>query len=440
MINWGSIKPVVITAGLLASVLTSVLAGLGALSLPARAQPADIAALLPELAQMQQAGLLVMDGDQRALFSQRADEGFVPASTTKLVTAFVALRHWGAEHRFKTEFYLQHRSDGVWLGVKGFGDPFLTSEALNEVAQKLAAHFQQAGVKRLQGMVLDASYYEAALSLPGNAHSANPYDAVPSALAANFNTLYVAKIGGKVVSAEPQTPLTPTAEALSARVPSGKTRLNTGRDAEVGQRYFAELLAAFLGRQGLEVGAALKWQKIVPETAAATPFYTYWNAMTLAEVIKPMMKYSTNFIANQLALSLSAELYGPPATANKVKRLFAEQLKAHFDWQDAYIEEGAGLSRNNRLTPLQLAELLEAFRPWQALLPEVEAGVFAKSGSLLGVSTLAGYIQRRQRWLPFVVMMNEQVPYYHYRNEVAKVLAREVQAQKNSGAVMQAAP
>lgn len=420
--------------------LASVLASSWAISLPARAQSVDIATLLPELAQMQQAGLLVMDGDKRALFSQRAAEGFVPASTTKLVTAFVALTHWGAEHRFKTEFYLQHRTDGVWLGVKGFGDPFLTSEALSDAAQNLAAHFQQAGVRRLQGVVLDASYYEASLSLPGNAHSANPYDAVPSALAANFNTLYVAKIGGKVISAEPQTPLTPTSEALSAAVPVGKTRINTGRDAEVGQRYFAELLAAFLRRQGVNVGEAVKWQKIAPEAAAAKPFYTYRNAMTLAEVIKPMMKYSTNFIANQLALSLSAELYGAPATAQKVKRLFAEQLEAHFDWQDAYIEEGAGLSRNNRLTPVQLAQLLEAFRPWQRLLPEVEAGVFAKSGSLLGVSTLAGYIQHQQRWLPFVVMINEQVPYYHYRNEVARVLAREVQAQKISGAVMQAAP
>ncbi|WP_178863196.1 D-alanyl-D-alanine carboxypeptidase/D-alanyl-D-alanine-endopeptidase [Thiomicrorhabdus cannonii] len=406
----------------------------------APAQAASEAAVwqaLPELSQMQQAGLLVLDSHKTPLVSKAAGEAFVPASTTKLVTAFIALSHWGAEHRFKTDFFLQTHQDKRYLRVKGYGDPFLTSEELQRVAANLQTRFQQAGVGRLDGIVLDVSYFDSDLTLPGSGSSDNPYDAVPSALAANFNTLYLAKIGGKVVSAEPQTPLTPLAQALGRDLKPGKQRINNGTDAQVGQRYFAELLAAFLRQQGTVMGDEVRWAKVAND---AQPFYRHWNAMTLAEVVKPMMKYSTNFIANQLALKLSAELYGAPASADKVRRLFAEQLAAHFDWQGAYIEEGAGLSRNNRLSPQQLVALLEAFRPWKALLPEVEQGVFAKSGSLIGVSALAGYIQQQQDWLPFVLMINEQVPYYLYRNEVAKVLARELRAEKPRGPVMQAAP
>lgn len=416
--------------GLLVCVLLGVLPVLAA-------SEAAVWQSLPELSQMPQAGLLVVDGSSRPLISKAAGEAFVPASTTKLVTAFIALSHWGAEHRFKTDFWVQTRQNKRFLVVKGYGDPFLTSEALQRVAADLQVRFQQAGVGRLDGIVLDVSYFDSDLTLPGSGSSDNPYDAVPSALAANFNTLYLSKIGGKVVSAEPQTPLTPLAEAFGRDLKPGKQRINSGSDPKVGQRYFAELLAAFLRQQGLVVGGAVRWEKVANGEKL---LYTHRNAMTLAEVVKPMMKYSTNFIANQLALKLSAELYGAPASADKVKRLFAEQLAAHFDWQGAYIEEGAGLSRNNRLSPQQLAELLDAFRPWKGLLPEVEQGVFAKSGTLLGVSALAGYIQQQDNWLPFVLMINQQVPSYHYRNEVAKVLARELNSVKGNGPAMQAAP
>ncbi|MDH3830306.1 MAG: D-alanyl-D-alanine carboxypeptidase, partial [Gammaproteobacteria bacterium] len=52
------------------------------------------------------AGLLYMDEAGRVIDTKRADDLFVPASTTKLVTAWLALNHWGEAHRFKTDFYL----------------------------------------------------------------------------------------------------------------------------------------------------------------------------------------------------------------------------------------------------------------------------------------------------------------------------------------------
>jgi D-alanyl-D-alanine carboxypeptidase/D-alanyl-D-alanine-endopeptidase (penicillin-binding protein 4) len=88
------------------------------------------------------------------------------------------------------------------------------------------------------------------------------------------------------------------------------------------------------------------------------------------------------------------------------------------------MKDGAGLSRANRLSPSQLVELLQAFKPWKRLLPEIEPGVFAKSGTLNKVSTLAGYIQKNGQLKPFAIMMNQGVP-YKLRNRIARELARK---------------
>jgi len=377
---------------------------------------------LPKLAKMEQAGLLVLNQQNQPLISKQATQLFVPASTTKLVTAYLALSLWGEQHRFRTDFFIQSEQGKTVLLVKGYGDPFLVSEELMVIAQKLSELLITRGVKQVDEIRLDTSYFSEGLTLPGTSESDNPYDAVPSAIAANFNTLYLYNKAGKVYSAEKQTPITPLALELGAQVGLKKERVNTGPNAKVSQRYFAELLAAFLRQQGVKVSEKVEWGK-VSETAVAD--YQHFNSMTLVEMIRPMMKYSTNFIANQLALMMAAESYGAPVDNKKVTQLYQTQLERYFDWKGGVIEEGAGLSRSNRLSPEQLVELLQAFKPWKDLLPEIEAGVIAKSGSLIGVSTLAGYIQQDEHWLPFALMMNQKVP-YRYRNKVAKQLRAQL--------------
>ncbi|MCF6253952.1 MAG: D-alanyl-D-alanine carboxypeptidase, partial [Thiomicrorhabdus sp.] len=232
------------------------------------------------------------------------------------------------------------------------------------------------------------------------------------------------------VSAEPQTPLTPVADQLAREVKhfvqtrSGLTkRINLGQDVRLGQRYFAELLGAFLREEGVGVGEDIGWQ---PVSNVAEQVYEHRNRLTLEEVIQPMMQYSTNFIANQLALNLSREISGKPASASTVEQVYQQRLIEQFGWQNFTLKEGAGLSRENRLSPEQLMDVLNAFTPWRDLLPEIEKNVYAKSGTLLGVSTLAGYLvqetNNQKNWLPFVVMMNQKVS-YGYRNKLARELS-----------------
>jgi D-alanyl-D-alanine carboxypeptidase/D-alanyl-D-alanine-endopeptidase (penicillin-binding protein 4) len=93
----------------------------------------------------------------------------------------------GSEYRFETRFYLD---DMRVLYVHGGGDPFLISEELAPLATDLVAVI---GKEPIDGIVLDASYYPSNLRIPGIEDTNNAYDALNSALAVNFNTIYAVR-------------------------------------------------------------------------------------------------------------------------------------------------------------------------------------------------------------------------------------------------------
>ncbi|WP_223260935.1 D-alanyl-D-alanine carboxypeptidase/D-alanyl-D-alanine-endopeptidase [Hydrogenovibrio crunogenus] len=397
-------------------------------SLLLHAAPASVS-LKEALSQLHETGVLVLNARQEAAIEKESSKLRVPASTTKLVTAYLALKHWGTDYRFKTDFYITRTAQNTAsLWIKGYGDPFLVSEEIQKLAEALAHRLKASGINTIDEVILDTGYFETNVVLPGRSDTDNPYDAIPGALAANFNTLYLKKAHGAIVSAESQTPLTPLAIKLGQHANLRHGRFNLGGSVKTGERYFAELLSAFLQQSGIQVKNEVQWRNLKELLALkqSQPFYRHLNSLTLAEIIQPMMRYSTNFIANQLALKLSAEKLGAPASAEKVKQMMKSDLTNYLGWQDFYLEDGAGLSHQNRLSPQQLVILLEAFRPWKSLLPEIEDRIFAKSGTLIGVSTLAGYIYQEQHWLPFALMINQSVP-FHYKNQLAIKLKQQLE-------------
>ena len=161
--------------------------------------------------------VLVVDATGNELVAQNADKPFVPASVTKIVTAWLAMEVLGADYRFETRFYLDARRV---LYVRGGGDPFLISEELKPLAAELVAKIGKAPIT---GIVVDGGYYPSNLRTPGIEDDDLAYDALNSALAVNFNTIYAVRSGAKVRSAEEQTPITPLAIALfRAKGPEGR--------------------------------------------------------------------------------------------------------------------------------------------------------------------------------------------------------------------------
>src|SRR5246127_2567626 len=162
------------------------LLALALLLLPAPA----LADVKEKVATLAPSGLvLVVDGKGNELVAQNADEPFVPASVTKIVTAWLAMEVLGGDYRFQTRFYLD---DKRVLYVRGGGDPFLISEELAPMAADLVAAI---GKEPINGMVLDASYYPANLHIPGIEETTNSYNALNSALAVNFNTIGAVRKG-----------------------------------------------------------------------------------------------------------------------------------------------------------------------------------------------------------------------------------------------------
>ena len=348
-----------------------------ALLLPAQA----LAGTKEEVATLAPSGLvLVMDAQGKELIAQNADQPFVPASVTKIVTAWLAMEVLGGDYRFETRFYLDHNRA---LYVRGGGDPFLISEELSRLAPELVA---AVGKEPITGIVLDASYYPADLRIPGIENSGEAYDALNSALAVNFNTIYAVRKGNTVRSAEKQTPITPIAiNQFRARGPNGSGRISLAQDPAVSLQYAGELIAAFIERAGGSVKGKISTGTV---PAGLESVYVH-KSRSLSEILVQLLIASNNYIANQVFLEIGGTL-GGPVSLEKSLKVANEILAANGLAEDIHLEEGSGISRNNHFTARGLAKVLELFAPHADLLHGHDGGL-NKTGTMSGVSTLAGY-------------------------------------------------
>jgi serine-type D-Ala-D-Ala carboxypeptidase/endopeptidase (penicillin-binding protein 4) len=358
----------------------SRLLALAVLLIPASASAGiqeKIAALAPS------AVVLVLDSKGDELVAQNADEPFVPASVTKIVTAWLAMEVLGGDYRFETRFYLDSKRV---LYVRGGGDPYLTSEELAPLATDLIA---KVGKAPIRGLVVDASYYPSNLRVPGIEDDDTAYDALNSALGVNFNTVYAERSGNSVRSAEEQTPITPLAIARfrAKGPPDGEGRISLGQDPALGLRYAGELIAAFIRRAGGSVKGEIS-VGTVPK--GLEPIYVHRQSRSLSEILVELLLDSNNYTANQVFLEIGGHELGGPVSLEKSLEVANKMLAAHGLADAIHLEEGAGISRDNRFTAQGLAKVLELFAPHADLLHGHDGGL-NKSGTMAGIRTLAGY-------------------------------------------------
>jgi D-alanyl-D-alanine carboxypeptidase/D-alanyl-D-alanine-endopeptidase (penicillin-binding protein 4) len=141
--------------------------------------------------------------------------------------------------------------------------------------------------------------------------------------------------------------------------------------------------------------------------------YSY-ESLTLAEIIRLVNKHSSNVMARTLLLAIAAEKSGRPATT------FGGQA-AVLDWlatkgisiPGLVLDNGSGLSRNERITATGLADVLLAAHQSQYMpefaaslplsatdgtlkrrfrSPQLQGRLRMKTGNLDDVSALAGYV------------------------------------------------
>lgn len=406
-------------------------------------------------------------------------QALIPASVTKLYTSAAALDRWGAAKRFVTRVMRQGNIQGGVLHgnlvLMGGGDPDLTNAQLWTLAQRV----RNAGIHSVTGhLVVEAQYfgpvpcvtsdrcqaaevsrdaYNAPLSSAGVDYSnaclsvsPGPYVGAPAHLAfepfdipmltirGHINTL-PAGHGSQIEVVRHNIQGREVFE-VSGSISKGVMTQRFYRSVAAPDRFAGEVFRAFLLQAGIKVHGRVT---IIPAPGKPSPVVTVAQVKgtPLGELLRGMMVYSNNYMADTLALDWAVAVGASvPVTLTEVgKRLtaYAQGIDATspYLWaQDGapLIKSGSGLTVGNRLSANDVTALLAHEYHHYADFPAFLAGltvpdqspvimlkgedgawntrIAAKTGSLdqpVSVFALAGYVRLRHgHWGAFAVLVN----------------------------------
>ncbi|MFJ6195426.1 D-alanyl-D-alanine carboxypeptidase/D-alanyl-D-alanine-endopeptidase [Micromonospora sp. NPDC092111] len=416
-----------------------------------------------------QAGVVVVDATTgRTLYDRNGDRRLVPASTTKLLTSTAAMELLGPGHRFTTDVHTDgRRRAGIVSGnlyLRGGGDPTMLAADYDALAAEVAAD----GVRVVTGnLVADDTRYDADRLGPDWTWDDESYyyAAQVSALTVAPDTDYDA--GNVIVHAAPAT-AAGTKPVVTMTPPNGYLRIdNRAETVGVGETtisferehggntvvvtgqiavgdppasdwltvweptgYAADVFRDALRRHGVRLLGRTVLGRATPADAAPVARH---DSMTLAELMVPFLKLSNNGHAEVLTKEIGRVISGAgswPAGLTAISEYVAD---TGMDTGTLRQRDGSGLSRRNLIPADEFVALLAAVRrepwfdTWYAALPiagnaerfvggtlrsrmrgtPAANNVHAKTGSLTGVSSLAGYATDADgRLLAFSVVLN----------------------------------
>jgi PBP4 family serine-type D-alanyl-D-alanine carboxypeptidase len=396
------------------------------------------------------------------LLQHESERVFIPASTTKLVTTAAALHLLGSEYRFRTRVWMRGSLDpaGTLHGdliLQGGGDATLTYEDLKRLAQQV----RTAGIQQVEGLLLyDDSWLDAerygfgwniddepfgyqaqmgALCVERNAvrlyaRPANkPGEPALLRLEPPTDYVQVVNLARTVEERAASVPLTATREhALNRLIVAGTIPIGSG-EVLVG-RYAVEnpsRFAAVLFRDGLREAGIQVSNRIAPllhPLDGTERLLAEHHSPPLREIIALINKPSDNLLAEIVLKTIGREKRGRGTTEAGLEAVREFLQQAGLEMGAIYLVDGSGLSRLNAISPENLVRLLTYMarsphaQVYRQSLPlfgidgtlrnrlretPVQGKGAAKTGSLLRVSTIAGYLTTRSgRELVFAIMMN----------------------------------
>jgi D-alanyl-D-alanine carboxypeptidase/D-alanyl-D-alanine-endopeptidase (penicillin-binding protein 4) len=336
-----------------------------------------------------------------------ADTPRSPASTIKVLTAFAALDMLGPAYTWKTHAYVSGRlANGVLDGdliLVGEGDPFMTIERWWSFVQQL----REFGLMKITGdIVIDNSYFapipESRAAFDGQPFRS--YNVIPDALMVNFQTSRFT-FTATPQDSRPRIAVNPLPANLKivnrARVHTGRCQgYNRGLTFDtpaddpntiiIGGAFATSCRSFSINRaimnapdyaygtfrtlweaSGGEIGGGMRLGKR-PDDARL--FHTF-DSITLAEAVRLVNKFSNNIMARHLLLTLGAEKFGPPASAEMGRNAIRTWLTERgVNIPGFVLDNGSGLSRDERVTARGLAQVLD--HAWHSpFMPEFAASL-----------------------------------------------------------------
>lgn len=355
--------------------------------------------------------ILLANDQGTILYSKNEDQQLVPASTLKILTSLAAFDNLGPLHKFEVWFSFDEKTKNLY--VKGFGNPLFISEEIKALCVQILKTTEP---QIIHDIILDHSYFSPGIRIPGTSNSANPYDATTGSLCANFNTIFFKwdRVSNQYISAEPQTPLLKVFNNQIKASGQQQGRILLSKTQR--PLYAGLLIQHFIKEMGVSVTG-----NVVPGkfNAFDSPREIFESKFSLPQTIGKLLKYSNNYIANQLMLVMGANEFGPPATLNKGMRVLRNFAKKKLELKGITLFEASGISRQNRLSAAQMLKILLAFMPYHELMQK-NGDEYYKTGTLSDVRTRAGYFAGKdQRLYPFVIMLNDtRTGYQSIKNEL----------------------
>jgi D-alanyl-D-alanine carboxypeptidase/D-alanyl-D-alanine-endopeptidase (penicillin-binding protein 4) len=401
----------------------------------------------------------------KPIFEMNAEKLLIPASVCKVFTAYTALKKLKPQATFKTSLYSKGPlSEGNLAGdiyLKGGGDPSFVSERLWMMVNEM----KRSGITTVSGnLIADASYFDTEThpeSRPKYLKD-QAYNAPIGALSFNFNTttIYV-KPGEKpgsapIVYTDPENSYidvvnqAQTVKAGSAntvnvsrtdyvkgdigdtvllrgKIPTDAKEMRFYRNIVNPTLYTANIFKSFMEQRGLKIQGAVKEGVTPPDAKLVLEF----ESLPIWQVIWGMNKFSNNFVADQILKKVGAEMWGPPGSREKGITTLNQVLEDIGIPKNSYsIQDGSGLTRQTRVTAKQVVTVLKAAYQEFGMAPEFMASlgvagedgtlrkrfpsqegwipIRAKTGSLDGVTALAGYAESADgEPIAFAVILND---------------------------------
>jgi D-alanyl-D-alanine carboxypeptidase/D-alanyl-D-alanine-endopeptidase (penicillin-binding protein 4) len=388
-----------------------------------------------------------------AWLAHQSDTLAHPASVMKVVTSIAALDRLGPLFQWRTPVYADSNGSSGHLYVQGRGDPRLVNERLWLLLRQVMA---ATGPELRGDLVLDRSALAIPAVDPGafDGEPLKPYNVRPDALLVNQKSLLlslrpdaargVARVASDTALAGVQWPATvPLVGGACQDWRAGlkldvgdplRPRFGGGLPAACGEKVWplawpdaAGFNARAIEAQWLALGGKLRGRVREGRVPAGAVLVAEGVSPTLPEVLRDMNKHSNNAIAQHLMLALSpGQTAQPPqpATWEGARAEVQALVQSHGCRDDELvIDNGSGLSREERISPRCLGRLLQWAwtQPW---MPELlgslpVAGIettarritsaagraHLKTGSLHNVAALAGVVHGADGQRHAVVVM-----------------------------------